>query len=207
MLELDPFATWLKRRRKALDLTREALAKRAHCSASTIRRLEAGDLRASAQLAESLAAALNVPIDQRGDFVRFVRGDHSHSSLFTHQTDARSSAVDSPPPNRSTPPNNLPAPLTSLVGRQREINAICDLLNEPGVRLLTLTGPPGTGKTRLSIAVAQALIEANARFTDGVFFVPLAPIEDAQLVASALVQVLSVRESPSSAGLLEPLRH
>ncbi|MBI5566383.1 MAG: tetratricopeptide repeat protein [Chloroflexi bacterium] len=204
MTEIDPFATWLKRRRKALDLTREALAKHAHCSASTIRRLEAGDLRASVQLAESLAAALNIPIDQRGDFVRFVRGDHS--LLVTRHFGEQTAPVVSPP-DRSASPHNLPAPLTNLVGRQREINAICDLLNESGVRLLTLTGPPGTGKTRLSLAVAQQFIETGTAFADGVYFVPLAPIDDARLVASALAQVLGVRESPATVGLLDPLRH
>ena len=61
MSEKGLFANWLKRRRKSLDLTREALAQRAHCSTSALRRLEAGDLRPSKQLAESLAAALDMP--------------------------------------------------------------------------------------------------------------------------------------------------
>lgn len=211
MSEIDPFGTWLKRRRKTLDLTREALARRAHCSVSTIRRLEAGDLRAGVQLAESLAVALAIPIDQRADFVRFARGDHSLlQSLPVGRADRQSDTPSTPSATIARPPSivsNLPAPLTSFVGRQREINAICELLNEPGVRLLTLTGPPGTGKTRLSLAVAQQFVETAATFSDGIYFVPLAPIDDARLVLSALAQVLGVRESPSTAGLLDPLHH
>ena len=101
-------------------------------------------------------------------------------------------------------PNNLPTQLTSFVGRAREVAEARRLLAT--TRLLTLTGPGGTGKTRLSLQVAAESIED---FPDGVFFVPLGPIEDAELVAPAIVSALGLHENPNeppSARLIEYLR-
>src|SRR5262249_50522856 len=75
--------------------------------------------------------------------------------------------------------NNLPMQPTALVGREREVAALCALLLEPQTRLLTLTGPGGTGKTRLALQVAAEVLDACP---DGAFFVDLAPISDPALL-------------------------
>ena len=87
--------------------------------------------------------------------------------------------------------HNLPPQRTALVGRAAEVASVKDLLLRSGVRLLTLTGPGGTGKTRLAIQVAEELVDEF----DGVAFVNLAPIDDPGLVASAVARALGIRES------------
>src|SRR5262249_49468323 len=104
-------------------------------------------------------------------------------------------------PERS-PPGGLPLPLTSFVGREREVAAAYSALRWDGVRLLTLTGPGGVGKTRLALRVAGQLA---GDFPDGVWFVPLAPVRDPALVASAVAGVLGVRET-AGCTLAEGLR-
>jgi predicted ATPase/class 3 adenylate cyclase len=92
--------------------------------------------------------------------------------------------------------NNLPTQPTPFIGREREVAEISDLLRRADVRLLTLTGTGGTGKTRLGLQSAADLID---EFEDGVFFVALAPISDPELVASTVAGALSVSESAERA--------
>jgi len=88
-------------------------------------------------------------------------------------------------------PNNLPVQPTPFIGRAQEVSAVATLLCREDVRLLTLTGPGGTGKTRLGLQVAAELSEV---FPDGVFFVNLAPLSDPAFVLPAIAQVLDVKE-------------
>jgi predicted ATPase/DNA-binding CsgD family transcriptional regulator len=98
---------------------------------------------------------------------------------------------DPEPTDEDASISRLPAALTSLVGREREIGVVRDLLLRPDVRLLTLTGPGGIGKTRLALAAADAVA---ASFADGVVFVALAPIVDAALVLPTIAQTMAVPE-------------
>jgi predicted ATPase/class 3 adenylate cyclase len=86
-------------------------------------------------------------------------------------------------------PNNLPSQLTSFVGREQEMAEVKRLLS--GARLLTLTGPGGTGKTRLALKVAADLL---SEFAEGVFFVDLSPVTDPALVTSAVAQAVGIPE-------------
>jgi predicted ATPase/class 3 adenylate cyclase len=88
-------------------------------------------------------------------------------------------------------PNNLPLQLTQLIGREQEVVTALNFLQLEEVRLLTLTGPGGTGKTRLALQVAAELSEA---FSDGVYFVNLAPFSDPELVVPAIAQTLDIKE-------------
>ncbi len=106
-----------------------------------------------------------------------------------------------------TSPNNLPVQLTPFIGREQELTAVQQLLRRADVHLLTLTGAGGAGKTRLGLQVAAELSDL---FTDGVFFVNLAPIRDPALVVPAIAQALDIREEtgqPLLERLREVLRH
>jgi predicted ATPase/transcriptional regulator with XRE-family HTH domain len=96
----------------------------------------------------------------------------------------------------------LPAQVTPLIGREQEIMAVCFLLRRPEVRLMTVTGTGGVGKTRLAIEVGTAVEDF---FADGVSFVSLAPVRDPSLVISTITQALALKETPYQS-LLELLK-
>ncbi len=134
-------------------------------------------------------------------------GDHRLKDLTgpqrLHQLCVEGLTVDFPPPRtiegRVT---NLPVQPTPLVGREAELEAVRTLLFEESTRMVTLTGPGGTGKTRLALQIAADLV---GEFPDGVYGVLLAPISDPDLVPLELARVLGVEES-SSLSLVEALK-
>jgi predicted ATPase len=87
----------------------------------------------------------------------------------------------------------LPVPATPFLGRDRELREVAGLLRDSDLRLLALTGPGGSGKTRLAL---QAAAEASEAFPDGIWWVPLAPLTDPSLVLAGVAQALEIREQP-----------
>jgi predicted ATPase/class 3 adenylate cyclase len=95
------------------------------------------------------------------------------------------------PPIRSLSPSNLPPPTTPFLGRQAELGRVREILADRNVRLLTLTGPGGIGKTRLALQAAEACSDL---FPDGRWWVALGPLSDPQLARSSLAAALSTEE-------------
>src|SRR3989442_15489723 len=96
------------------------------------------------------------------------------------------------PQREQAPKQNLPTQLTPLLGREQEVAAACALLRGPEVRLLTLTGTGGVGKTRLALQIAAELVDD---FADGVYFVSLAPLSDPNLVIPTIAQSFELKET------------
>jgi transcriptional regulator with XRE-family HTH domain len=155
------FGRWLRRRRKALDLTQDALAEQVGCSVATIRKIETDERRPSRQIAELLADVLAIASGERTLFLQVARGQRHTERLASAPapTDRLSEHAILAPLSR------LPIPLTPLIGREIELAELTRLLARADCRLLTIVGPGGIGKTRLAIAAAA---ESGAAFPDGV---------------------------------------
>src|SRR5262245_32734605 len=179
-MEEHSFGYWLRLRRKALDLTQDALADRVGCSVGMIRKIESEERRPSAQIVERLAEIFSIPQGEQTAFLRFARGELRSLSGETDEHFRWHTTI------KSTH-TNLPGTVTSFIGREREIMEIRDYLSSSNIRLVTLIGPPGIGKTRLSIESARA---ALSDFPDGVFFVALAPLDDPSLIAQTIAHSL-----------------
>jgi hypothetical protein len=124
-------------------------------------------------------------------------GEHRLKDLFRPERVFQLLAPELPaefPPLRTLDAyrNNLPLQPTALVGREKEVSEVCDLMRGDEMRLLTLSGPGGTGKTRLAL---QAVADLLDDFPDGTFFVPLATLTEADLFISAVAETLGVRET------------
>jgi predicted ATPase/DNA-binding XRE family transcriptional regulator len=168
-MTVERFADHLRRHRQAAGLTQEELAERSGLSVRGISDLERGvKQRPHPETVRLLATALGLPPDAAEAF--------------------RAAAIPADQASHST----IPEPLTPLVDREEDVQAVSALL-ESGARLVTLTGPGGVGKTRLSIQVAR---EVERHFVDGVAFVHLAGLSDPDLVPGAIAKALTIRELP-----------
>lgn len=175
--ESASFADCLRHLRQSAGLSQMELANRAGVSLRGISDLERGVRRAPhLTTVRLLADALELDDADRQLLLAAARPGR----VLEMQAGARAGVAA------------LPTPLTSLVGRERELAALLALLGAAETRLVTLTGAGGIGKTRLAIAVAERLA---GDFADGVWFVGLAPVTDPTLVASCIAQILGVREA------------
>jgi len=181
------FGQWLKKRRKALDLTQDELAKRVGCATITIQKIEANQRRPSKQMAMLLADQLGISPGECQAFVKFAR-TRSSANQFTKYHKLNRQGVWSLFPFQLS---NFPSQPTPLIGRDPEIATARKSIMDGGVRLLTFVGPPGVGKTRLASQVASSLLD---EFNNGAYFVPLAPVEDPNQVPATIAQALGVNQ-------------
>jgi predicted ATPase/transcriptional regulator with XRE-family HTH domain len=179
--ERQSFGKQIRRYRRRAGLTQEELAERAELSPRGLIYLERDGRRPQPGTARRLADALGLTEHERLLFLALSEGAGLAAS------DAR--------PGQTTREAGreiaLPVQTTPFVGREHELAAVVALLKRDPVRLLTLTGPGGTGKTRLAIQAAQ---EASDHFPGGVAFVPLAALADPALVLSAVAGALGIGE-------------
>ena len=175
-----PFGARLRDLRETAGLTQEELAERAGLTAKTISLIERGERkRPYPHTVRSLAEALELSEGERAVLTEAIPRRGENAPVPVEAAGTRSFA--------------LPVSLTPLLGREREVEEIGSLLGQAAVRLLTLTGLGGIGKTRLAIEAAR---KAGGRyFPDGVAFVALAPLGDAALVIPTVSQVLGLREA------------
>ncbi|HEX8035017.1 MAG TPA: tetratricopeptide repeat protein [Ktedonobacterales bacterium] len=196
------FGVLLRGHRHAAGLTQAELAERAGLSWRGVISLERGERRSPHRdTVARLAAALGLSDTEHAALLAAARPTRSTASMpallpeptlaaaagsvgsaHTVGTDAHAS--------QSTP-HHLHLLTTPLLGREREVAEICSFLQEESVRLVTLTGPAGVGKTRLGMEVAAALAGA---FVDGIWFIPLAPVADPDLVVPTIAHTVGLQD-------------
>jgi len=177
------FGNWLKRRRKALDMTQQELAQKVGCSGSAIFKFESDERRPSRQIAELLATHLEIPPDQIQLFLKVARQEKA----VDHLEALPPLSTNWPAPVSGLPKTNIPEPPTPLVGREHEITVLLQQLHDPQCRLLTLTGLGGVGKTRLALEIARRMQE---KFMDGVYFISLAGVTNPEYIIPATANAL-----------------
>ncbi|MFN8500217.1 MAG: tetratricopeptide repeat protein [Anaerolineae bacterium] len=188
---------WLKERRKALKLTQAELARLIGYSEVYVRKIEADERLPAPDTLEKFAFHLCQPHEQ-AVFLRVARGELGSDEL----PDPFLPGPRWPSEPEAPYPLTLPAPLTSLIDREADVLTIRERLSRPGVRLITLIGPPGIGKTRLALEVARQLAPA---FDNNVYFVGLSATAEPEAVAPAIARALGIRNGVNG-GLVESLK-
>jgi predicted ATPase/DNA-binding XRE family transcriptional regulator len=173
-MEPTTFGALLKRYRMAAGLTQEALAERASLSTRAVSDLERGLSRAPRyDTLDLLTRAMNLEAEPRAALFAAARPAFPQEGA------------------KAAPLLVLPFPPTALLGREQEIAQALGLLREGGVRLLTVTGPGGVGKTRLALELAHTL---RASVADGLAWIDLSALRDPSLVPQTVAQALGLRE-------------
>ena len=211
--ESSSFSALLRQQRLAAGFTQAALAERAGVAERTIQDLERGIARPRRQTVNRLVSALGQLPEVCAQLEAAMSASRRHPGPTTRPRRrgvppvARDKAVGfSALVSLAARPHNLPLQTTLLLGRDREVGAVRSLLLRDHVRLVTLTGAGGSGKTRLGLQVAADLLD---RFENGAFFVDLAPISDPSLVIPTIAQVLGVQAAvgrPLIDALVDSLR-
>ena len=159
------------------------------CALVTIKKIELDERRPSRPMAERLADCLQIPAEERTLFILAARAQLSPDRL--PDAIALTSSRPGSGVELEADHTNLPFPTTRLIGRQVELAELRAHLLNPGMRLLTLTGPGGVGKTRLALQAAAGLIN---EFVDGVYIIDLAPVSEGGLALQAIISVLGLQE-------------
>ena len=180
---VPPFGHWLKEHRQQLGMTQGDLARRVGCATVTIRKIESGERQPSPLLAERMGQQLEIADPRQADFVAFAIG---------------APAIDHAPKT-----GNIPVATTPLIGRADELAHVRKLLHQQKVRLVTLIGPPGVGKTRLAVQVAANL---SSDFGNGAWFVRLASTTDPEQVPLIIATTLGVN-IPADKVPLDGIKH
>ena len=168
------FGTWLRQKRRSLDLTQKAFAAWVGCAPITLRRMEADAYKPSRELALTLFEKLGIPESERSQWISFARGV---SSLPIPSI-----------PHANKPKTNLPASLSSFIGREKEQRDVIKLINKH--RLVTLTGSGGVGKTRFATKIGTQLLE---NYRDGVWLIELASLNDPSLLPQIAATLFGLR--------------
>jgi predicted ATPase/DNA-binding XRE family transcriptional regulator len=182
----------LRDHRRAAGLTQAELAERAGLSWRGVIGLERGERRAPHRdTVTRLAAALGLTDAEHAALEAAARSPAAAGGSVVAAPPAGPDAqVYQPAPHQ--PSHHLPLPPTPLLGREHEVAAICALLQQQAVRLVTLTGPAGVGKTRLGLEVGAMFADT---FADGVWFIRLAPVADPALVIPTIARTLGLQEA------------
>ncbi|TSA81714.1 helix-turn-helix domain-containing protein [Deinococcus detaillensis] len=171
------FAAWVRAKRKSLWLSQKKLARLVGCALVTIQKIEEGHRRPSPAVAEALARHLEITEEQLQQFLHL----------------ARTTPITTRVPTSTSPPRDrLPMPLQPLIGREDLLTGVQQHLLSPSVQMITLTGPPGVGKTRLAVQVAA---ELRGEFGGNLYFVPLASLDDHEQVLPTINRRLGLPDS------------
>jgi predicted ATPase/DNA-binding XRE family transcriptional regulator len=161
---------WLRQRRKLLGLTYKEIALQVGCAVVTLKKIESGERRPSLQIAEKLADCLQIEDEVRSAFLADIRGLKA-GAIIPHSE-----------------PLQFRVP---FIGREAELRQLKKMLVDPGVRLVTILGPGGMGKTRLAQAALQSFLEDDpVHFVNGIYFVDLSGLASVDFLVNAIAQTL-----------------